>query len=244
MLILYNTLARKKQVFRPIHDRTVSLYTCGLTVYDYAHIGNLRSFLFEDLLKRVLLFNGFKVKHVQNFTDVGHLVGDGDEGEDKMEVGAEREHKTAWDIADFYIKQFKEDFKALRMKEPDHWMRATDHIQDMINMVKKLEEKGYTYVTEDGIYFNTLRLKGYGKLARLKSKGLKAGARVDMKGKRAPTDFALWKFSSGRKRDMEWNFTTEMLVSEQRLKELIEISKKNSNIQILEVEDVPDDVQG
>ena len=204
MFILYNTLARKKQVFKPIGN-TVTMYTCGLTVYDYAHIGNLRSFLFEDLLKRTLLLNGFKVKHVQNFTDVGHLVSDSDEGEDKMEVGATREKKTAWEIADFYINAFKEDFKALRMKEPHHWVRATDHIREMIELVKKIEEKGYTYLTEDGVYFNTLRMKGYGKLARLKAKGLKAGARVEMKGKRAPTDFALWKCSPlDRKRDMEW----------------------------------------
>lgn len=205
MLILYNTLARKKQVFKPIKDREVRLYTCGLTVYDYAHIGNLRSFLFEDLLRRVLEMNGFRVKHVQNFTDVGHLVSDADTGEDKMEVGAQREKKTAWEIADFYINAFKADFRALRMKEPDHWVRATDHINEMIDMIKKIEEKGYTYLTDDGVYFNTQRLKGYGKLARLKAKGLKAGARVEMKGKRAPTDFALWKCSPvDKKRDMEW----------------------------------------
>jgi len=181
------------------------LYTCGPTVYDHAHIGNLRSFLFEDLLKRVLKFNGFKVKHVMNFTDVGHLVSDQDEGEDKMEVGAQREHKTAWEIAEFYINAFKEDAKRLRMQEPDIWARATDHISEMIDLVRRIEEEGYAYVTDDGVYFNTLRLKGYGKLARLKAKGLKAGARVEMKGKRSPTDFALWKLSLGRKRDMEWD---------------------------------------
>jgi len=205
MLILYNTLTRKKQLFKPIHDRHVMLYTCGPTVYDHAHIGNLRSFLFEDLLKRVLKFNGFKVKHVMNFTDVGHLVSDQDEGEDKMEVGAQREHKTAWEIAEFYINAFKEDAKRLRMQEPDIWARATDHISEMIDLVRRIEEEGYAYVTDDGVYFNTLRLKGYGKLARLKAKGLKAGARVEMKGKRSPTDFALWKLSLGRKRDMEWD---------------------------------------
>ena len=139
-----------------------------------------------------------------NLTDVGHLVSDRDEGEDKMEVAATREKKTAWEIADFYINSFKDDIRKLRIQEPDTWARATDHISEMIDLIKKIEEKGYTYVTEDGVYFNTLRLRGYGKLARLKAKGLKAGARVEMKGKRSPTDFALWKFSLDRKRDMEW----------------------------------------
>ena len=204
-MFLYNTLTRKKQRFTS-KGRNVLLYTCGPTVYDYAHIGNLRSFIFEDLLRRTLEFNALKVKHVQNITDVGHLISDADEGEDKMIVGAEREHKTTWQIADFYINAFKGDVKALRIKEPTIWVKATDNIKEMIELVKTLEKKHFTYKIEDGIYFDTSKFKSYGKLAKLDIKGLKAGARVEIvKGKRNSTDFALWKFSLGRKRDMEWD---------------------------------------
>jgi len=237
-MLLYNTLTRKKQTFKPIKGRTVLLYTCGPTVYDYAHIGNFRSFIFEDLLRRVLELDGFKVRHVMNFTDVGHLTSDADSGEDKMQVGAQREKKTAWDIANFYISAFKEDIKKLHLKEPEIWPRATEHINEMIELIQTLEKRGYTYVTEDGVYFDTAKMKGYGRLAKLDAKGLKAGARVDIGQKRHSTDFALWKFSLGRKRDMEWDFTTEVIVSDDRFKELVEISKKNPNVQILEVEDV------
>lgn len=206
MLKFYNTLTRKKQEFKPLRDREVKMYTCGLTVYDYAHIGNLRAFLFEDLLRRVLEFNGFAVEHVQNFTDVGHLVSDADEGEDKMEVGAKREKKTAWQIADHYIHAFKDDVKRLRIEEPTIWTKATDNIEEMIELVEKLDERGYTYIINDGVYYDTSKFKDYGKLARLDVKGLKAGARVEVsEGKRNPTDFALWKFSLGRKREMEWD---------------------------------------
>lgn len=205
MLALYNTLTRKKQNFRPIKGRQVLLYTCGPTVYDYAHIGNLRAFLFYDLLKRVLLFNGLKVRHIMNITDVGHLVSDADSGEDKMEVGAQREHKTAWQVADFYTNAFKEDIKKLNIKDPDLYAKATDHIKDMIDLIQRLEKKGFTYVIDDGVYFDTSKLKDYGRLARLDVKGLKAGARIEMGDKRNSTDFALWKFSLGRKRDMEWD---------------------------------------
>ena len=205
-MLLYNTLTRKKQTFKPIKGRTVLLYTCGPTVYDYAHIGNFRSFIFEDLLRRVLELDGFKVRHVMNFTDVGHLTSDADSGEDKMQVGAQREKKTAWDIANFYISAFKEDIKKLHLKEPEIWPRATEHINEMIELIQTLEKRGYTYVTEDGVYFDTAKMKGYGRLAKLDAKGLKAGARVDIGQKRNTTDFALWKFSpKDKKRDMEWD---------------------------------------
>ncbi len=203
MLKLYNTLTRKKQVFKPL-GKEVMLYTCGLTVYDYGHIGNFRAFIFEDLLRRTLELNGFNVKHVQNFTDVGHLVSDADAGDDKMEVGARREHKTAWQIAQFYIDAFLEDEKKLRIKQPTIRPRATDNIPEMIEFIEKLEEKGYTYATDDGVYFDTTKFKTYGRMAKLDLKGLKAGARVEMGQKKNPTDFALWKFSKGAKRDMEW----------------------------------------
>lgn len=206
-LRLYNTISREKEIFKPLHDNEVRIYTCGPTVYDYVHIGNLRAFLSWDLLKRVLRLNGFNVIHVMNYTDVGHLVSDADEGEDKMEKGARRERKTAWEIADFYIKAFDEDARKLRIIRPDFCPRATEHIKEMIEMVKTLEEKGYTYIIEDGVYFDTSRLSDYGKLARLDKEGLKAGARVEMvSGKRNPTDFALWKCSpKDKKRDMEWD---------------------------------------
>jgi cysteinyl-tRNA synthetase len=206
MLFLFNTMGRKKQVFKPIFGNNVLMYSCGPTVYDYAHIGNLRAFLFYDLLKRVLLYNGYQVKHIMNITDVGHLVSDEDQGEDKMEIGALRERKTAWQVADFFINSFSEDMAKLKIISPDALPRATDHIEEMIELIKKLEEKGFTYAIDDGIYFDTAKLKDYGRLALLDKKGLKAGARVEItEGKKNPTDFALWKFSLGKKRDMEWD---------------------------------------
>jgi len=207
MLKLYNTLLRKKQIFRPLKDKKVGLYTCGPTVYDYAHIGNLRTYIFEDILRRVLEYNGYKVKHVMNYTDVGHLTSDADTGEDKMEKGARREGKSVWEIAEFYIKAFKKDAAALNILKPSLTPRATDHIKEQINLIKILEKKGFTYETKDGIYFDTSRLKDYGRLARLDIKGLKAGARIKMtEGKKNPTDFALWKFSpKNTKRQMEWD---------------------------------------
>src|SRR3989338_9499586 len=154
-LLLYNTLGRKKQEFKPIKKEIVGLYTCGPTVYSYAHIGNLRTYLFEDLLKRVLTYNQYKVKHVMNITDVGHLTSDADTGEDKMEKSAREEGKSAWHIAQYYTEAFKKDLKKLHIHEPDIWCKATDHIKEQIELVKKLEKKGYTYKTSDGIYFDT-----------------------------------------------------------------------------------------
>ena len=204
---VYNTLSRSKEEFKPIKKDHVGLYTCGPTVYLYPHIGNLRTFVFEDILKRVLIYNNFKVKHVMNITDVGHLTSDRDEGEDKIEKEAKKEGKTAWEVAKFYTKIFKDDIKKLDILEPNVLCNATDHIKEQINLVKKLEKKGLTYEIEnDGIYFDTSKVKDYGKLARLDIKGLKAGARVRLVGgKRNLTDFALWKFSpKDKKRDMEW----------------------------------------
>lgn len=207
MVKLFNTMGRKKQLLKPMIDNEIRMYTCGPTVYDYAHIGNLRAYLCWDLLKRVLESDGYSVKHVMNFTDVGHLVSDDDSGQDKMEKGAERERKSAWEIADFYIGAFKNDIKKLRIHEPTINPRATDHISEMIDMIKILEKKGFTYLIEDGVYFDSAKLSDYGKLANLDIEGLKAGARVEMaEGKKNITDFALWKFSpKGSKRDMEWD---------------------------------------
>jgi len=203
---LYNTLTRKKEIFKPIKKNRVGFYACGPTVYMYAHIGNFRTYIFEDILRRVFEYNNFAITHVMNFTDVGHLVSDEDTGEDKMEKGAKRDGKTAKEIANFYIAAFKKDAQALNIKKPAIYARATKHIKEQINLVKILEKKGFTYKIYDGIYFDTSKLKDYGKLAQLKQEGLKAGARVaKVVGKKHPTDFALWKFTpAGVKRQQEW----------------------------------------
>ncbi|MBT8368846.1 MAG: cysteine--tRNA ligase [Deltaproteobacteria bacterium] len=206
-LYLYNSLTRKKQQFEPIKNGAVGLYTCGPTVYNYAHIGNLRTYIFEDILKRVLIYNGYAVKHVMNITDVGHLTGDRDMGEDKMEAGAAREGKSAWDIAEYYTRSFKRDLEQLNVLAPDVWVKATDTIPEQIALIKTLEEKGYTYPTSDGIYFDTSKFKDYTKLSHQDLEALREGARVERNPeKRNPTDFALWKFSpQGSKRQMEWD---------------------------------------
>jgi cysteinyl-tRNA synthetase len=205
-LKLYNTLTKKKEIFKPINDNIVKMYSCGPTVYWYQHIGNLRTYIFSDILKRVLEYNGYKVKQVMNITDVGHLTSDADTGEDKMEKAAAKEGKKAEDIANYYWKIFREDFKKLNIIEPDIWSKATEHIQDQIDLIKRLEKKGFTYKTSDGIYFDTSKLKDYGKLARLKKENIEAGKRIEMKEKRNSTDFALWKFSGEKgKRQQEWN---------------------------------------
>lgn len=205
MLKLYNTLTRKKEEFKAIKPSFVGIYSCGPTVYWYQHIGNLRTYIFSDILKRVLLYDGFKVKHVMNITDVGHLTSDADTGEDKMEAAARREHKTASEIAAHYWQVFREDFKRLNIAEPDIWAKATEHIKEQVELIKKLEQKGYTYKTSDGIYFDTSKFEDYGKLAGLKKEKIKAGARISLKEKKNPTDFALWKFSeTPGKRQQEW----------------------------------------
>ena len=207
MLKFYNTLSKKKKVFKPLKDKKVGLYTCGPTVYLYAHIGNLRTYIFEDILKRVLLYNGYKVKHIMNITDVGHLTSDADTGEDKIELKAKKERKTAWQIADFYTKAFKRDLKFLNIKEPDFWVKATKTIEGQIKLIKILEKKGFTYKISDGIYFDSSKLKTYGKLRGKQRIKIKPGARIEMvPGKKNPTDFALWKFTPpGIKRQMEWD---------------------------------------
>lgn len=204
-LQLYDTYTRTVREFAPLQPPQVGLYACGLTVYDYAHIGNLRTYFFEDNLRRVLEFNGYTVTHVQNITDVGHLVSDEDTGEDKMEKGARRTGKSAWEIAELYIQLFKEDLRQLNILEPTIWCKATDHIPEQIALIQGIEAKGFTYRTSDGIYFDTSLLAEYGRLARLNPQGQQAGIRVAQGEKRHPTDFALWKFSPpGEQRQMEW----------------------------------------
>lgn len=205
-LSFYNTLSRQLEKFVPINPGHVNLYSCGPTVYGYAHIGNLRTYLFVDLLKRVLVYNGYRVKHIMNITDVGHLTSDADSGEDKVQMTAGKEHRTAWEISRFYENAFKVDVGKLNILPPDIWCRATDHIKEQIDLVKKLEERGLTYRTKDGIYYDTSKFNGYGRLAQLDLARLKPRARVDLGDKKNPTDFALWKFSlKDKKRDMEWS---------------------------------------
>jgi cysteinyl-tRNA synthetase len=206
-LVVYNTLTRAKEEFRPIRSGEVGLYTCGPTVYNFAHIGNLRTYLFEDILKRVLAYNGLRVRHVMNITDVGHLTGDRDMGEDKMEKGARREGKSAWDIAEFYTQAFRQDIARLNILEPDIWCKATDSIPEQIELIRALEEKGFTYRTRDGIYFDTAKFPGYARLSSQNLDALREGARVERNPeKRSATDFALWKFSpAGANRQMEWD---------------------------------------
>ena len=205
-LIFFNTLTRKKERFEPIREGSVGLYTCGPTVYNYAHIGNLRTYIFEDVLRRVLAYNGYRVRHVMNITDVGHLAGDRDMGEDKLEAGARREGKSAWEIAAFYTEAFRSDMRKLNLLEPTVWCRATETLPEQIELIRTLEEKGYTYRTSDGIYFDTAKFTGYTKLSHQNLAALQEGARVEKNpGKRNATDFALWKFSpTGVKRQMEW----------------------------------------
>jgi cysteinyl-tRNA synthetase len=206
MLHLWNTLHRKLEVFTPLKEGEVGLYTCGPTVYDRIHIGNLRAFTFEDVLQRALLMEGYHVTRVMNITDVGHLVSDADDGEDKMQKRALKVGRSAWDIARECEAFFREDIQALNILTPEFLPRATDHIQEQIELVQVLEKKGFTYRTQDGIYFDTAKLPSYGKLSGQKLEEKEAGARVEVnQEKRQGTDFALWKFSpQGEKRDMEW----------------------------------------
>lgn len=206
-IFLYNTKTRKKEIFSPIHESEVRMYHCGPTVYNFVHLGNLRSYVFADTLRRTFEWNGYKVMQVINITDVGHLVSDADDGEDKMQKGARREGKTAWDVAKFYEAAFKEDLSLLNIHtHGTHFPRATEYIQEQIALVQTLEQKGYTYKTSDGIYFDTSKFEHYADFAKLDVKGMQEGARVAINDeKKNPTDFALWKFSpTNEKRDMEW----------------------------------------
>lgn len=212
-IFLFNSLGRKKEKFEPIDPPNVGMYTCGPTVYFYPQIGNWRTFVFEDVLRRVLEYNGYHVKHVMNVTDVGHLtgdnLGDADLGEDRMEKAAKREGKTAWDIADFYIKDFIESRNQLNILEPTFFVRATDHIKEQIELIKRLEAKGLIYKTNLGVYFDVSKFPAYGELGGQKMIDKRVATREELKedgGKKNPFDFALWKFSAPKEgRQMEWD---------------------------------------
>jgi len=200
-----NTLTRTKELFKPLQPGKASIYTCGPTVYNFAHIGNMRAYIFADILRRILDFAGYQTQHVMNITDVGHLVSDGDEGEDKMELGKQREGVDAWAIAQKYTDAFFNHCQKLNIKKPHIVCKATDHIQEQIDMIKILNDKNIAYRTTDGMYFDTSQFPAYGEMAKLDIEGLQSGIRIDNSGKKNKTDFALWKFSpEDSKRDMEW----------------------------------------
>lgn len=206
---LYNTMTRKLEEFKPLVPGKVGFYSCGPTVYHYAHIGNLRTMIHNDIMKRMFTENGYDVHHVMNITDVGHLTNDEDDsGEDKMEKGAARENKSVWDVAKFFLDEFLHDFNDLNLLPPTEMPRATNYIQEQIELVQKLETLGYTYeIPNDGIYYDTSKFANYGALTGGSLSGNRAGARVSFNdSKRNPTDFALWKFSpTDVRRQMEWD---------------------------------------
>jgi len=206
MIKLYNTLTKKIEEFIPLADKNVGLYTCGPTVYDYDHIGHAWNYTTADFLRRMFGYNGYKVKQALNITDVGHLTSDADTGEDKLEKSAREKGKTAWEIADFFTKIYLINRNKLNLEKPEIICKATDHIKEMIKLVQVLIAKGYAYEISDGIYFDTLKFKDYGKLSGNTLASLLEGVRVEVNPeKKNPTDFALWKFSPpGQKRQMEW----------------------------------------
>ena len=204
---LYDTMSRAKKTVQPLDGKVLGVYACGPTVYDFTHIGHLRKYTMDDVLIRVLKHAGFAVKHVENITDVGHLVSDEDTGEDKMEKGARKYGQSVWDVAKRFEEYYWTSMDAMHVAKPDVICRATEHIPEQIALIQDLEKHGFAYVLDDGVYFDTSKVSDYGALARLDSSKLMAGARVDMvAGKRNSTDFALWKFSpKDAQRQMEWD---------------------------------------
>ena len=204
---LYNTLTRHIDTVTPLQPGQVGVYTCGPTVYDYAHIGHWYNYVRMDTLVRALQADGFKTNWVMNITDVGHLVSDADDGEDKLEKGARREGKTAWEVAEFYTADFMAGLELLHIQTPDHIVKATDHIAEQIDLIQRLDAKGFVYVIDDGVYYDTSKFEGYAAFAGLDLDEQQAGARVSFNSqKRNLADFALWKFSpQDSQRDMEWD---------------------------------------
>lgn len=212
-LKLYNTLTRRLDEFTPQTEGKVLVYTCGPTVYDYPHIGNWAAYIYWDILVRTLIANNYEVDRAMNITDVGHLASDGDEGQDKLEKGARRENKTAWDIAEFYTNDFLCGIKRLNIIMPQHIAKATDYIDKQLDLVRKLKQKGYTYQISDGLYYDTSKFPSYADFAHLELDELQAGARVEYNTeKRNHSDFALWKFTpNDEKRDMQWDTPLDLL---------------------------------
>lgn len=207
---IYSSLTRKVEDFSPLNTEMVTMYACGPTVYDYAHIGNFRTYALTDFIHRVLLFNDQRVKFIMNLTDVGHLtgdnLGDADTGEDRLEKSSAKEGKTALEIANYYIDRFMQDYEKMNFLKAEKFTRATEYIEEQVKLVKILEEKGFTYTTTDGVYFDTSKFESYGQLSGYTTENVMEGARVEVNPeKKNPTDFALWKFSPiGVKRSQEW----------------------------------------
>ncbi len=207
MLKVWNTLTREKEDFVPINkeDNLVSIYSCGPTVYNRAHIGNMRAYVFMDTLRKVLKYNGYKLNHVMNITDVGHLTSDADEGEDKMEKSAREKNMSVYEIAKIYANDFFDDINKLNIESPEHIAKATEHIKQMENYVIEIMNNGYAYETSKGVYFDTSKLKSYGELSRIDLKNQKAGARIEVDPeKKNPLDFALW-IKAPEKHIMKWD---------------------------------------
>jgi len=193
MLKLYNTLTRNKEEFVPLNKEVVGMYSCGPTVYSEAHVGNMRAYIFMDTLRKVLKYNGYKLNHVMNITDVGHMTSDADEGEDKMEKAARETKRSPWDIAKEYTEKFLIDIDKLNIERPEHITPATEHIKEMEEYVKRILDNGYAYETSKGVYFDTSKLPTYGELSRVNLEKQMAGARIEVdEEKRNPLDFALW----------------------------------------------------
>ncbi len=209
---LYNTLSRQIEELKPLNPPTVKIYSCGPTVYNYLHIGNWAAYIYWDVLVRALILDGYKPERVINLTDVGHLTSDADEGEDKLVKKAREQGLTAWDIAEQYISAFKTGFDELNLIPPMKFARATDFINEQLELVRKLKQAGLTYQIDDGIYLDTAKVKNYGQLARLDIESLKAGARVEYnQAKHNPSDFAVWKFAPEANRDMQWLTPADLL---------------------------------
>ncbi|MDD5603778.1 MAG: cysteine--tRNA ligase [Eubacteriales bacterium] len=203
-MIIYNTLTRSKEEFVPLKKGVASIYSCGPTVYGYAHIGNMRTYVFMDFLRRVMKYNGLKLKHVMNVTDVGHLVSDADEGEDKVVRTAKETGKTPYEIAEYFSEVFFRDIALLNIEKPEIIAKATDNISEMIEYVEALVDKGFAYETSDGIYFDIMKFPGYGRLSRIDLEEQLAGSRVEVnEEKHHPADFALWKKAS-KEHIMQW----------------------------------------
>lgn len=212
-LTFHNTLTKQLDTFIPLNGSSVTLYTCGPTVYNYLHVGNWAAYVYWDILVRTLGANGYVVERVMNITDVGHLTSDADEGEDKLEKGARREGKTAWEVAEFYASDFLQGMLKLNLTAPDHITKATAYIPQQLDLVRTLKHKGFTYQIDDGIYFDTAKFPTYADFAALDLEAQKAGARVEFNTeKHNASDFALWKFTpAGEKRDMEWETPADLL---------------------------------
>lgn len=209
---LYNTLSRQIEELKPLNPPTVKIYSCGPTVYNYLHIGNWAAYIYWDVLVRALILDGYKPERVINLTDVGHLTSDADEGEDKLVKKAREQGLTAWDVAEQYISAFKTGFDELNLIPPMKFARATDFINEQLELVRKLKQAGLTYQIDDGIYLDTAKVKNYGQLARLDIESLKAGARVEYnQAKHSPSDFAVWKFAPEANRDMQWLTPVDLL---------------------------------